>query len=69
MNNKHEGILAFGCGCQKGAAAKAVASTNRTTIYQVVVDGAVTAEFASLPEARNEAIAKSGRVKVSTKAN
>lgn len=69
MNNKHEGILSFGCGCNKGGAAKAVATTNRSTIYQVVLGGAVTGEFASLPEARQQAITNGGRVKVTTKAN
>lgn len=70
MKNTHEGMLSFGCGCSgKGAAAsRAVMNTNRRTVYQVVVGGVVTAEFASLPEARQEAIAKSGRVKVSTSA-
>jgi len=64
----HEGILAFGCGCNKGKALNTVTATNRQTIYQVIgPDQAVIGEFASLPEARAKAVDVSGRVKVTSK--
>lgn len=65
----HEGILAFGCGCNKGKIASAVSAVTRTTIYQVIgSDQSVVGEFASLPEARTKAVEVSGRVKVTSKA-
>ncbi len=69
-NEKHEGILAFGCGCNKSkAATAAVTTTNRRiTIYQVIDSSqAVVGEFASLAEARAKAVSVSGRVKVTSK--
>lgn len=68
-NIKHEGILAFGCGCNQ-AKAVAVATTNRSTVYQVLApDQSVVGEFASLPEARQMAVSISGRVKVTSVQN
>lgn len=65
MSYQHSGILSFGCGCNKNKTA--VARTSRQTVYQVVQDGAVMSEFGSLSEARNEAIAAGGQVRVSSK--
>jgi hypothetical protein len=62
---KHEGILAFGCGCNK--AKSAGSPVNRSTVYQVLAaDQSIAGEFASLQEARNLAVSISGRVKVSS---
>lgn len=66
----HEGILAFGCGCNKSNATAAVATTNRSTVYQVLApDQSVAGEFSSLPEARSLAVSISGRVKVTSVPN
>lgn len=67
---KHEGILAFGCGCNKGKTAQApgvTPSPRRVTVYQVQVDGNAVADFGTLPEARAKAIELGGRVKVTSK--
>lgn len=65
----HEGVLAFGCGCNKNAASP-VTTTNRSTLYQVIApDQSVAGEFASLPEARQLAVSISGRVKVTSTVN
>lgn len=61
----------MGCGCNKKSDPNAqVARTNRNTVYQVIgADQTVIAEFSTLPEARKEAVAKKGRVRVTSKAN
>lgn len=64
---QHTSILCFGCGCNKNKGAAAGPRTSRQTVYQVVKDGGVVSEFGTLSEARTEAIATSGQVRVSSK--
>lgn len=58
----------MGCGCGKrGEAARQLNAIRTTTVYQVLKDGSVDSEYGSLPEARKQAIAVGGRVKVTSK--
>lgn len=59
----------MGCGCNKGKGGgnASYASSRRVTVYEVQVNGASVAEYATLPEARSQAVALGGRVKVSSK--
>lgn len=60
----------MGCGCGGGGAKNAAARTSsRVTAFQVIVDGAPVGEFDSLPEARAEAGAVGGLVKVVSKSS
>lgn len=61
-------VTEFGCGCNKGrAAATSPSSVRRSTVYQVQLNGATVAEFASLSDARTKAVEVGGRVKVTSK--
>lgn len=66
---KHEGILAFGCGCggRKTIQAAGGDAPRRQTVYAVMKDGTQVSEHGTLPEARTAAVAAGGRVKVSSK--
>jgi hypothetical protein len=56
----------MGCGCNKAKAA-VVATTGRSTVYQVISpDSSVAGEFSNLQEARTLAVSISGRVKVTS---
>lgn len=56
----------MGCGCNKKAAT-AVATSGRSTVYQVISpDASVAGEFSNLQEARTLAVSISGRVKVTS---
>lgn len=59
----------MGCGCNKKAQNGVAASPRaiRRTVYQVIKDGSVLSEFGTLAEARKEAVASSGQVRVSSK--
>lgn len=62
----------MGCGCggkksNAGANIAPTTSTNRLTVYQVIKDTTVLKEFDNLREARAEAVAVGGRVKVTSK--
>lgn len=58
----------MGCGCNKRAQNGQVAPRAiRQTVYQVIKNGSVISEFGSLSEARQDAIAQSGQVRVSSK--
>lgn len=60
----------MGCNCGKSKTAQTSsvsAASRRVTVYQVMVDGSVASEFGALPEARKEATALGGRVKVTSK--
>ena len=58
----------MGCGCNKRAQNGVVAPRAiRQTVYQVVKDGGILSEFGTLSEARREAVAQSGQVRVSSK--
>lgn len=59
----------MGCGCGKKLAGNGanIVATRRVTVYEVQVGGNTVSDFASLPEARAEAVKLGGRVKVSSK--
>lgn len=59
----------MGCGCNKKSpqVAGASAPARRATVYQVMSNNAVIAEFETLQEARSEATKVGGRVKVTSK--
>lgn len=58
----------MGCGCNKKAAGTASAPAGRTTVYEVLDSNqAVVETFSSLQDARNKAIAITGRVRVTSK--
>lgn len=58
----------MGCNCGKRGSSAGQLNANRTsTVYQVLKEGSVDSEYQSLPEARKQAIAVGGRVKVTSK--
>lgn len=58
----------MGCNCNKSVSSGSpLTATRRVTVFEVQTGGATVAEFASLPEARAEALRVAGRVKVSSK--
>lgn len=59
----------MGCGCNKkvSGTAGATPASRRVTVYEVQVNGSSVSEYATLPEARSQAVALGGRVKVSTR--
>lgn len=63
-------VTSFGCGCSKGRSLATPGETSqskRVTIYQVLANGNIESEHESLPAARQQAVAVSGRVKVTSK--
>lgn len=58
----------MGCNCGKNKSPQPLsARPSRKTVYQVVRNQSVLGEFASLAEARKEAIAEGGSVRVTSK--